>query len=152
METLATLPRKPAKTESMAHVETDRRTFLSRGIAAVVPGLRATPAAEWQRARAIVRRGGLGQIAYCRMSGGNCYEMVDALQFVFDGALPVSVAAQKCSGALRMATFHYAGFIASWEDHPGGARAMSVHGADATLTLFALPNPHSPWKLEVSSS
>jgi predicted dehydrogenase len=134
----------------MAHVMPDRRAFLATGLAAVVPGLRGDTPTAWQRARELVQGGELGPVAYCRMSGGTRGELLDAVRFVFGEAKPRAVADQDGTGATRRATFQYPGFIASWEDRPEAHRALSIHGANATLTLSALP--HTYWKLEVSSS
>jgi Oxidoreductase family, NAD-binding Rossmann fold len=92
--------------------------------------LRSAP--SWQHARALIRRGDLGRIAFVRMTGGNRVHLIDAVQFAFGEISPLSVVAQGC-GKVRIATLHYAGFIASWEDGP--AESVTFHGAHRTLTV-----------------
>jgi predicted dehydrogenase len=111
-------------------------------------------------AREIVKSGALGEIAFCRMSQAVtgwdegrdarwavelAVELLDTLQFVFDEAMPESISAQGATydgGGTRMASFRYAGFVASHESRAADLRAeaemahgASFHGNQATLVV-----------------
>jgi predicted dehydrogenase len=104
-------------------------------------------AAEWQRAREVVRRGELGEISFCRMVGADRAHLVDAVQFVLGDAVPLSVEAQGSGpDAMRLATFHYPTLIASWENIPAAAEAVTFHGAHATLTVGPSDGRLAHWR------
>lgn len=86
-------------------------------------------------ARRAVRDGELGGMVYCRAFEGtesaSLIHLVDLLQFVFDEAMPLSVAAQGSGGNL-LATLRYPRFVASYESRGTGPAGMAFHGAPAT--------------------
>jgi len=88
-----------------------------------------------QAARRAIRAGELGDIVYCRAFEGsasaNRAHLVDLLQFVFDEAAPLSVAAQGSGGNL-LATYRYPRFVASYESRGTGPAGIAFHGATAT--------------------
>jgi predicted dehydrogenase len=104
--------------------------------------------ALFRRARDIVKSGALGDISFCRVfdySGGGLpasgVHLLDIVQWTFDEAMPVSVAAQGGRDTL-LATYRYPGFIASYESR--GANPLPLcdavsgtvfHGAKATLMV-----------------
>jgi predicted dehydrogenase len=99
----------------------------------VQAGTAMRSAASWQNARDIIRRGDLGRISFVRMTGARRVHLIDAVQFAFGEATPLSVAAQGGPGKIRLATFCYPGFVASWEE--GACETVSFHGSHATLTV-----------------
>ncbi len=86
-------------------------------------------------ARRAIRAGELGDIVYCRAfedaAAANRTHLVDLLQFVFDEAAPLSVAAQGSGGNL-LATYRYPRFVASRESRGTGPAGIAFHGATAT--------------------
>jgi len=90
-------------------------------------GSEASP--DLRRARDLVRRGGLGEVVFCRMLQDSVAEAAASLRFLFDGAAPVSVAAQEDGrGTLR-----YAGFVASCETSKWDEIVLC--GTQATLVV-----------------
>jgi len=89
--------------------------------------------ALFRAARAIVKSGELGEIAYCRIRGDAA--LLDLVHFVFDEPEPVSATAQGGPG-WSLATYRYPGFVVSIEggaDARPGAGEIAIHGARATL-------------------
>ncbi len=92
-----------------------------------------------QRAREIVRSGELGAINFCAASRSGDprpdrrIDLIDAIQFAFNEAMPVSVSAQ---GGI-LATYRYPGFVAAYERRAAGKRADGVafYGARDTLVV-----------------
>jgi predicted dehydrogenase len=88
-----------------------------------------------QAARRAIHAGELGDIVYCRAFEGtasaNRAHLVDLLQFVFDEAAPLSVAAQGSGGNL-LATYRYPRFVASYESRGTGPAGIAFHGVTAT--------------------
>ena len=83
----------------------------------------------FQKAREIVKSGGLGEIAFCRIVHSGDWDLwrgLDIVHFAFDEAMPTSIAAQ---------TFHYPGFIVSYESRCNTTGATSFQGANATLIV-----------------
>jgi hypothetical protein len=97
----------------------------------------------FQAARRAVRGGELGGIVYCRASEGTASSspthLVDLLQCAFNEAVPRSIAAQGNGGNL-LATFHYPGFVASYERRGASPAGIAFHGAHATRTVC--PHDH----------
>jgi hypothetical protein len=127
----------------------DRRCFLLAAGGAVagawIPPVRwkmpFRPNPVWQRVRTVVRNGQLGRIAFCGSVLGcrdSLLTAVDCVQFVFDGAEPVSVSAQAGPPGDRgslIATFRYPGFVASYEQRAAAAESTVICGAAATLAI-----------------
>jgi predicted dehydrogenase len=96
--------------------------------------------------REIVRSGELGDIAFCRITGGHDpMPLIDLAQFLFDEATPVSLDAQSGAGSVHI-TFRYPGFVASYQASPG-PWAVSIHGTEATISVNRSVTPHlAHWK------
>jgi hypothetical protein len=106
-----------------------RREFLRTGCGALSIGAAVRrPGRIWREAREIVRSGRLGDVAFCRMVDGGV-RAVDLVQFVFDGAMPVSVS--ELGGG--RATFRYPGFVASYERE--GSGGVWFCGSEGTLAV-----------------
>jgi hypothetical protein len=100
--------------------------------------------ASWQNARDTVRCGELGKISFVRMTGRRRVHMIDAVQFAFGEVEPLSVTTQSNGpGRIRLATFRYPGFVASWEQ--GTAETVSFHGSHATLSVGCEDSRESHW-------
>ena len=107
-----------------------------------------------QKARAMVRSGALGEVRFCRTSdyaGGAMTDrgvhLLDSVQFAFDEAMPVSISAQGLTPDTMLATFHYPGFVASYESRAGGAYGTAFLGSKATLIVNRAADMHVPhWK------
>ncbi len=94
--------------------------------------------AAFQRACHAVEGGELGGVVFCRAFEGresNCaVHLIDVLQGAFAEAMPESAAGQG-SGANRQATFHYPGFVASYERRGSAPAGVAFHGATATMLV-----------------
>ena len=108
-------------------------------------------AASVQKAREMVGSGALGEVRFCRAfeaatTDGGVHSM-DIVQFAFDEAMPVSIAAQGRAPETMLATFRYPGFVASYESRPGGAYGTAFHGTKATLLVDRVADSHvAHWK------
>jgi predicted dehydrogenase len=103
-------------------------------------------ASAWKNARDAVRRGELGAISFCRITGADRLHLIDAMRFAFGDVLPLSVAAQgRAPQGVRLATFHYPGFVASWEHH-AGEESVVLHGSIATLTVGPADGRLAHWQ------
>jgi predicted dehydrogenase len=119
--------------------------------------------ASLQKARQMVGSGALGEVRFCRTSNyaggaitGGGVHLLDMIQFAFDEAMPVSIAAQ--GGRLyandnvekpdtMLATFRYPGFVASYESRTDGTYGTAFHGTKATLMVNREAGMHVPhWK------
>jgi len=83
----------------------------------------------FRKAREIVKSGGLGEIAFCRIVPSGDWDLwrgLDIVHFAFDEAMPTSIAAQ---------TFHYPGFIVSYESRSHTTGATFFHGTNATMMV-----------------
>jgi len=107
----------------------------------------------FQKARDVVTSGALGAITFCKTwdyAGGSIMDrgvhLLDTVRFVFDEAMPLSVAAQgarfygtgdtEIPGNM-LAIYRYPGFVVSYQSHPnsGDTCGIAFHGASATLTV-----------------
>ena len=97
----------------------------------------------FRKAREMVRSGDLGEIAFCNAfeavpagaTTDSRVQLLDAVQFVFDEAMPVSISAQD-----GLATFRYPGFVAAYESRtatPFDNRSYGTafHGSKGTLVV-----------------
>ena len=112
--------------------------------------------APLQKAREMVKSGALGEVRFCRAldhAGGAMTDggvrLMDMVQFVFDEAMPVSITAQggKFTPETMLATFHYPGFVASYERRAGNTYGAAFHGTKATLMVPCGADTHvAHWK------
>ena len=93
----------------------------------------------------------LGEVRFCRAfqaaatDGG--VHVMDILQFAFDEAMPVSIAAQGSTPGAMLATFRYPGFVASYERRDGNSYGTAFHGTKATLMVNRGADTHvAHWK------
>jgi predicted dehydrogenase len=99
----------------------------------------------FRKAREIVKSGSLGDVTFCRVFQGTRtadwgVDPIDIVQFVFDEAMPLSVAAQGDKLYVMQATYRYAGFVGSYERRTvypdlfhSGDNSIVFHGTKATL-------------------
>ena len=99
-----------------------------------------------QKVRETVRSGELGEVVFCRITGGSDpMPLIDVVQFLFDEAAPVSLDAQSGAGSVSI-TFRYPGFVASYQSSADPWR-ISIHGTRATLSVSGGVTPHlDHWK------
>jgi len=97
----------------------------------------------FQKARDVVTSGALGAITFCKTwdyAGGSItcggVHMLDIVQFAFDEAMPLSVAAQGTPDRM-LAVYRYPVFVASYQSRPncGDTSGAAFHGAEATLVV-----------------
>jgi len=112
----------------MRRALTARREFLKMAGGVVVPGRRKGGDLDLRAARALIRRGSLGKVAFCRVLRGSVGETMEELRFLFDGAAPVSVDGQNGRATLR-----YARFVASYEE--SDRREIVLCGSEATMVV-----------------
>lgn len=93
---------------------------------------------DFERARRAVGGGEPGGVVFCRAFEGResdcAIHLLDSLQCLFGEAVPASAAGQG-SGGNRQATFHYPGFVASYERRGSGMAGIAIHGGTATLLV-----------------
>ena len=104
-----------------------------------------------QKAREMVQSGALGEVRFCRTfqaattDGG--VHLMDVVQFAFDEAMPVSITAQGNAPETMLATFRYAGFVASYERRAGNMYGAAFHGTKGTLMVNGVAGAHAAhWK------
>ena len=108
----------------MAVAPVRRREFLK--LMGGVSLLRPRPAV-WREARDVVRRGRLGDVVFCRVLQDTVADAVDALRFLFDGALPLSGGEP---------TLRYSAFVAAYEEAGSrGEYQIVLCGTEATLVV-----------------
>jgi predicted dehydrogenase len=114
----------------------------------VQAGTALRSAVAFRKAREVVRSGQLGGVAFCRLTGAtDPMPVIDLLQFLFDEAAPVSVAAQVGAGLVDI-TFRYPAFIASYQSLPGPAAATPA----AAKSGSAKPGPAKSWTVSIHGS
>ncbi|HXB68935.1 MAG TPA: Gfo/Idh/MocA family oxidoreductase [Candidatus Acidoferrales bacterium] len=102
----------------------------------------------FRKAREVIQSGQLGGVAFCRLTGATePMPVIDLLQFLFDEAAPVSVAAQVGVGLVDI-TFRYPAFIASYQSLAGPAAAKRA----AAQPVAAKPPAAQPWNVSIHGS